>query len=302
MTVEIKNVTKAEVRADGLGWIRITWDTPVTKDHADYALSVALVGHQSEPSGDVAKMREALGKACDLAEGLIGSMDYLGTGSNSKQADDQEVEDLATLAECREVLSTLPQEQWPYLADRFKWAAPGDRQEDAWLLRFCDNDVRDAIWTGPEAEAEAWAAWNRHAPGYNCYLFRLATMQEQRQEAAGEIGGRAFGIANGHMLVVGASLESISERTRYVERLARDIEAYVKQEVFAAVHTPQEAATEGEELDQYSLNRIAQAEVKLSPPSFGIEPLVEPCPVCGCEVRGQGGYLQCECPAAGEEG
>jgi hypothetical protein len=24
---------------------------------------------------------------------------------------------------------------------------------------------------------------------------------------------------------------------------------------------------------------------------------VKPCPVCGCEERGQGGYLQCECPA-----
>ena len=64
-----------------------------------------------------------------------------------------------------------------YLSDRFDWAAPGDQQKDVWLLRFCDNDVRDAMWTGPDAEAEAWAAWNRHAPGYNCYLFRLAALR-----------------------------------------------------------------------------------------------------------------------------
>ena len=64
-----------------------------------------------------------------------------------------------------------------YLADRFLWAAPGDQQEDAWLLRFCDNDVRDVYWHGEEAETDAWAAWNWHAPGYNCYLFRLASLR-----------------------------------------------------------------------------------------------------------------------------
>ena len=68
-----------------------------------------------------------------------------------------------------------------YLSDRFEWAAPGDQQEDAWLLRFCDNDVRDLIWTGEDAEQEAWAAWNLHAPGYNCYLFRLAALRSTPQ-------------------------------------------------------------------------------------------------------------------------
>lgn len=77
---------------------------------------------------------------------------------------------------CRErnAQPSIPTER--YLADHFEWAAPGDQQEDVWLLRFCDDDVRDMMWTGPEAEAEAWAAWNRHAPGYNCYLFRLARL------------------------------------------------------------------------------------------------------------------------------
>lgn len=63
-----------------------------------------------------------------------------------------------------------------YLADRFEWAAPGDQQEDAWIVRFCDNDVRDMLFTGPDAEREAWDAWNAHAPGYNMYVFRLAAL------------------------------------------------------------------------------------------------------------------------------
>ena len=74
-----------------------------------------------------------------------------------------------------------------YLADRFQWAAPGDQQEDAWIVRFCDNDVRDMIFTGPEAEQEAWAAWERHAPGYNIYVFRLATLTPSHSGETGEV-------------------------------------------------------------------------------------------------------------------
>lgn len=64
----------------------------------------------------------------------------------------------------------------PYLSDRFEWAAPGDQQEDAWIVRFCDQGVRDALYTGPDAEREAREAWERHAPGYNMYLFRLVRL------------------------------------------------------------------------------------------------------------------------------
>lgn len=76
----------------------------------------------------------------------------------------------------------------PYLSDQFEWAAPGDQQEDAWLVRFCDNDIRDALYTGPDAEREARAAWERHAPGYNMYLFRLARLATPPSDgfAAGE--------------------------------------------------------------------------------------------------------------------
>lgn len=69
-----------------------------------------------------------------------------------------------------------------YLSDRFEWAAPGDQQEDAWIVRFCDQDVRDMLFTGPEAEREAWEAWERHAPGYNMYVFRLARLNEPQRE------------------------------------------------------------------------------------------------------------------------
>lgn len=63
-----------------------------------------------------------------------------------------------------------------YLSDRFEWASPGDQQEDAWIVRFSDNDVRDMLFTGGDAERDAWAAWERHAPGYNMYVFRLARL------------------------------------------------------------------------------------------------------------------------------
>jgi hypothetical protein len=70
-----------------------------------------------------------------------------------------------------------------YLSDRFEWAAPGDQQEDAWIVRFCDNDVRDMLFTGPDAEREAWEAWNKHAPGYNIYVFQLAHLQSRASTA-----------------------------------------------------------------------------------------------------------------------
>lgn len=62
------------------------------------------------------------------------------------------------------------------LAGHFKWAAPGDRQEDVWLIRFDDNDIHDLVFIGDDAEKEAWQAWNRHSPGYNCRVFRLAEL------------------------------------------------------------------------------------------------------------------------------
>lgn len=64
------------------------------------------------------------------------------------------------------------------LAGHFKWAAPGDRQEDVWLIRFDDNDIRDLVFMGDDAEKEAWKAWNRHSPGYNCRVFRLAQLSD----------------------------------------------------------------------------------------------------------------------------
>ena len=60
---------------------------------------------------------------------------------------------------------------------RGQWCAPGDAQEDVWLIRFDDPDMQTPVFTGDNAEAEARAAWERHCgPGqgaYNGYLFRL---------------------------------------------------------------------------------------------------------------------------------
>lgn len=55
-----------------------------------------------------------------------------------------------------------------------KWAAPSDQQEDMWMLRFHDQDCGEAIFTGDDAEKEAWKAWNQYSPSFNINLFRLA--------------------------------------------------------------------------------------------------------------------------------
>lgn len=65
-----------------------------------------------------------------------------------------------------------------YMADRFEWAAPGDNQEDAWIVRFLDKDCREAVFTGSDAETEAWEHYERYAPAYNLYVFRLARLRE----------------------------------------------------------------------------------------------------------------------------
>lgn len=78
----------------------------------------------------------------------------------------------------RDTEKRLREQAAPYLANRFDWAAPGDQQEDAWLVRFCDKDCGEAIFTGPDAEREAWEYWNRYSPAYNLYVFRLARLRE----------------------------------------------------------------------------------------------------------------------------
>lgn len=82
-----------------------------------------------------------------------------------------------------------------YLSGRFTWAAPGDQQEDVWLLRFCDTDMREAIFTGPDAEAEAWGAWNKYAPAWNCYVFRLAALTAPVEPQPANMHG--YALANG---------------------------------------------------------------------------------------------------------
>jgi hypothetical protein len=72
-----------------------------------------------------------------------------------------------------------------YLSDRFEWAAPADQQEDAWIVRFCDKDCGDQIWTGPDAAAEAWASWERYAPSYNIYVFQLARLSPKSPASVG---------------------------------------------------------------------------------------------------------------------
>lgn len=60
-----------------------------------------------------------------------------------------------------------------YGAAHFSLASPGDRQTQRWILKFDDADRRDMYFKDAD---EAWAAWNRFAPSYNCYLFTLASL------------------------------------------------------------------------------------------------------------------------------
>lgn len=62
--------------------------------------------------------------------------------------------------------------------DRHPWAQPGDRPDRIWMLRFDDNDMRDMIWSGPEAEAEAKAAYAFFVQSWNVYLFTTIAAAE----------------------------------------------------------------------------------------------------------------------------
>lgn len=129
-----------------------------------------------EPVGD--KSGEALREALPHLEGCLRQFEEMDcqilghVGRNTALK--------STIAKVKEALvarpSTPPTDERHYLADHFEWAAPGDRQEDAWIVRFCDNDIGDMIFTGEDAEKQAWKAWEMHAPGYNMYLFRLAKL------------------------------------------------------------------------------------------------------------------------------
>lgn len=140
----------------------------------------------------------------------------------------------------------------PYLADRFQWAAPGDRQEDAWLVRFCDNDIRDLIFTGPDAEKEAWAAWNRHAPGYNIYVFRLAALSAP-SPASGEAMLRAVWIARGFAEetedgILIHNRAAISAANEIAHRISQAAE---KERLAALAPKPDEVGEEGEDSEDY---------------------------------------------------
>lgn len=58
-----------------------------------------------------------------------------------------------------------------YGAPHQPWCQPGDQPHRAFRLRFEDPDMCEMVWTGPDAEAEALAAYNRYAPAWNVYLF-----------------------------------------------------------------------------------------------------------------------------------
>lgn len=79
----------------------------------------------------------------------------------------------------------------------FDLAAPGDAQDDLWILRFNDTDMRDQHF---DNAADAWAAWNRFAPTWNCRLFQTARferdLRNSQSQSGGEFGAFDAGLLN----------------------------------------------------------------------------------------------------------
>lgn len=68
----------------------------------------ATSAHPNDMARENERLREALDGACNLAEGLINTHDYLGTGSSMKIANAEEREDQKKLASFRSALPTTP--------------------------------------------------------------------------------------------------------------------------------------------------------------------------------------------------
>lgn len=62
---------------------------------------------------------------------------------------------------------------YPYSHPRHPWCQPGDEPHRAFILRFSDPDMREQVFLGEGAEADAWAAWDRFGPAWNVYLFGI---------------------------------------------------------------------------------------------------------------------------------
>jgi hypothetical protein len=56
-------ISEASIRANGIGWIKITWDMPVTQDHADAAL-LAAISPARTSSPAIARLIEAVPPRC----------------------------------------------------------------------------------------------------------------------------------------------------------------------------------------------------------------------------------------------
>lgn len=49
-----------------------------------------------------------------------------------------------------------------------------DRAESTWLIHFDDHEMRDEVFTGPTAEANARARFDQLLVNWSCHLFRSA--------------------------------------------------------------------------------------------------------------------------------
>jgi chromosome segregation ATPase len=92
----------------------------------------------------VARLVDALTKSADLADTLVESMDYLGTGSNSKAANKEREEDRAVVVRLREALTAEQDNEWL-------------REHDAKVLEDAADDIES------HCAGERWAIFEIRA-------------------------------------------------------------------------------------------------------------------------------------------
>ena len=72
-----------------------------------------LQADYNKAMADVAMLRKELGNAIELADALVESMDYLGTGSNSKAANKEQQEDREEVQRLKDIIAaTADSEAW----------------------------------------------------------------------------------------------------------------------------------------------------------------------------------------------
>jgi hypothetical protein len=123
---------------------------------------------------------------------------------------------------------------------RHSWCQPRDEPRRHFFLRFADSDMGEQVFNGENAEAEAWAAWDKYAPAWNCYLIAVLAQHDRPAPTPGAL-------ADGGEIDQGSSGELESAPTGVASQLLggdRPTDAVL--EAMARAHDREDAAQRGE--------------------------------------------------------